>query len=73
MFFKSVDQSATKADIRDALLEIARENGETLSKAKAHNLATKFKQGAFDPLLIKFIQYSDPTGETAVNKVLAAA
>lgn len=73
MFFKHVDQSATKNEIKVALLEIAAENGETLSKSKADTLADKFKRGLFDPLLEKFIQYSDPTGEKAVSNALRSA
>ncbi|MGO3150494.1 hypothetical protein ACTXJX_12695 [Glutamicibacter ardleyensis] len=73
MFFKHVDQSATKKEIKDALLDIAHENGEALSKSKADTLADKFKRGLFDPLLEKFIQYSDPTGEKAVSNALRSA
>ena len=72
MFLKSVDQAATKNEIRDALLTIATDNGETLSKSKANNLADKFKKGLYDPMLARFIQYSDPTGERAVKNILAA-
>ena len=71
MFFKHVDQSATKNEIKVALLEIAADNGESLSKSKADTLADKFKRGLFDPMLEKFIQYQDPTGETAVKRVMA--
>lgn len=66
MFFKEVDRSARKNDIRDALLDIARSNGQVLSDARANNLAIKFKKGEFDPMLARFIQYSDPVGEEAV-------
>ena len=65
MFFKHVDQSATKNEIRDALLATADEFGEELSKSKANNLADKFKRGQFDPILARFIHYSDTTGEEA--------
>ena len=65
MFFRHVDQSSTKAEIRDALLDIASTNGEELSKSRAHNLADKFKRGQFDPILARFIHYSDTTGEEA--------
>jgi len=65
VFFKEVDRTARKNEIRDALLDIARSNGEPLSDARANNLAIKFKKGLFDPDLARFIQYSDPTGETA--------
>lgn len=69
MFFKFVDQSAPKNDIRDALLYTAQENGEELSRARADKLANKFKRGEFDPDLARFIQYSDPTGEKASRRV----
>ena len=69
MFFKDVDRSATKNDIAAALLVIAAENGETLSDARADKLANKFKRGEFDPMLARFIQYSDITGETAAKNV----
>lgn len=65
MFFKEVDRSAPKNDIRDELLWLAADNGEVLSKARADKLANKFKRGEFDPDLARFIQYSDPTGEIA--------
>jgi len=45
----------------------AYDNGETLSKARADKLADKFKRGAFDPDLARFIQYSDPVGEEATR------
>jgi len=67
VFFKYVDQSATKNEIRDALLWNASENGEDLSRSRANNLADKFKKGQFDPDLARFIQYSDPTGEEATR------
>ena len=69
MFFKDVDRTARKNDIRDALLNIAADNGEDLSKARADKLADKFKRGEFDPMLARFIQYSDPTGEAATRNV----
>lgn len=69
MFFRFVDRTATKNEIKDALLDIAAENGEHLSEARADKLANKFKQGKFDPDLARFIQYSDPTGEQAVRNV----
>jgi hypothetical protein len=68
-----VDPRSTKAEIRDALLELAFGAGQPLSKSKADKLADKFKRGLFDPELQRVIQYSDPTGETAVSNVLAAA
>jgi len=69
VFFKDVDRTATKSSIKDALLTIAAENGELLSKSRADALADKFKRGEFDPMLAKFIQYSDPTGEQATRRV----
>ena len=69
MFFKDVDRTATKSSIKDALLTIAAENGELLSKSRADALADKFKRGEFDPMLAKFIQYSDLTGEMAARNV----
>lgn len=66
MFFKAVDRTATKNEIRDALLTIAAENGERLSKAKANNLADNFKKGHYDPDLMRIIHYTDPVGEEAV-------
>jgi hypothetical protein len=69
VFFKYVDQSATKNEIRDALLWNASENGGELSQSRANNLADKFKKGQFDPDLARYIQYSDPTGELATRNV----
>lgn len=69
MFFKFVDRAADKNDIRDALLNIAAENGEVLSKSRADKLAVKFKRGEFDPMLVRFIQYTDNTGEDASANV----
>lgn len=68
MFFKDVDRTAPKSDIKDALLWIADENGELLSNSRADALADKFKRGMFDPMLARFIQYSDPTGEEASTR-----
>ena len=68
MFFRFVDRSATKNDIADALKNIATENDENLSDARADKLANKFKKGLFDPDLARFIQYSDPVGEEATRK-----
>lgn len=73
MFVMSVDQSCTKNEIRDYLLYLASEAEQPLSKSKADKLADKWKRGLFDPELQRVIQYSDPTGETACNNVLAAA
>lgn len=67
------DQSATKHEIRDALLDLAAAKNHPLSVARAHNLATKFKQGKFDPELEYVLDYQDPTGETAVKNVMEVA
>lgn len=67
MFFKFVDKSAPKNEIRDALLMIADENGEFLSKARADRLANRFKKGEYDPDLARFIQYADPVGESVTS------
>ena len=66
MFFKAVDRQATKNEIRDALLVLAVDNGEELSKARADKLANNFKKGHYDPDLMRIIHYSDPVGEEAV-------
>ena len=64
------DRSATKNEIRDWLIILADDNGESLSKARADKLANKFKKGLFDPELERVLQYSDPTGEAAVKNVM---
>lgn len=69
MYLRYVDRTANKNEIRDALLLTAAENGEDLSKARANNLADKFKKGHYDPDLARFIQYSDPVGEEAARNV----
>lgn len=69
VFFKDVDRSATKNEIKSALLDIAATNGEILSKSRADSLADKFKRGEFDPMLARFIQYTDNTGEEAAANV----
>lgn len=65
-----VDPTATKNEIRDALLGMAAEKDHPLSKSRANNLADKFKKGLFDPELEYVLQHQDPTGEQAVNNVL---
>ena len=65
-----VNPKDTKNKIRDDLMLMAAEQGETLSKSRANNLADKFKKGLFDPELQRIINYSDPVGEQAVNNVL---
>lgn len=70
MFYKPVDRDATKNEIRDYLIYLATENGEELSRSRANNLADKFKKGAYDPELIRVIQWADPTGEQATTNVM---
>jgi len=65
-----VDPTATKNEIRDALLTMAAAKDHPLSKSRANNLADKFKKGLFDPELARVLQYSDPTGEQAVENVM---
>ena len=69
MFLRFIDRTATKNEIRDLLLYNAEQEGEPLTKARANNLADKFKKGQFDPDLARIIQYTDPTGETAAKNV----
>lgn len=69
MFFKYVTRSASKADIKFSLMNIAADNGEELSPSRADRLADKFKRGLFDPDLARYIQYSDPVGELAAKNV----
>lgn len=40
-----IDRSMTKAEIRDYLLEQARQKGVPMSKSRANNLADKYKNG----------------------------
>lgn len=68
-----IDKTATKNEIRDALKLIAGNNGETLSRSRANNLADKFKKGEYDPRLARILQYRDPTADEAVRKVMEAA
>jgi hypothetical protein len=67
VFYRAVDRNATKNEIRDALLDYAAHNDAALSKAKADNLADKFKRGEYDPLLAYVLGYWDETGETAAD------
>ena len=69
MFLHHVDRTARKSEIKDALLDLAANEGQHLSEARADKLANKFKRGEFDPILARFIQYADPTGETAAKNV----
>lgn len=73
MFFKDLDRSKTKNEISEALKDMASNAGQPLSDARADKLANKFKKGKYDPELMRVIQYSDPTGETAVRNVLQVA
>jgi len=70
VFIQTCERTAPKNDIRDWLIILADEAGEQISKARADKLANKFKKGMFDPELERVIQYSDTTGERAVNNVL---
>lgn len=67
------DRSATKNEIRDALLALAATNDHPLSRSRADYLADKFKRGLFDPELARVLSYSDPTGEIAVRNVMKEA
>lgn len=73
MFYVPVDPTATKHEIRDALLDLAAGADQPLSKAKADKLADKFKRGAFDPELERVLQYADPTGELATDNAMREA
>ena len=65
------DLTATKNEIRDALLDMAAAKNHPLSRSRANNLADKFKKGLFDPELAYVLGHQDPTGETAVRNVMA--
>lgn len=65
-----VDPTATKNEIRDALMDLADAKGHAISRSRANNLADKFKKGLFDPELEYVLQHSDPTGEEAVRNVM---
>lgn len=73
MFTMPCDRSATKNEIRDALLDLAAAAGRELSDARADKLANKFKKGLFDPILVSLLTYADPTGDTATENVMEAA
>lgn len=68
-----VDRSATKNEIKEALIYMAAEKDHTLSKSRADYLADKFKRGLFDPELAYVLDHADPTGEEAVANVMAVA
>lgn len=65
------DLTATKNEIRDALLVMAAAKDHPLSKSRADRLADKFKRGEFDIELAYVLDHSDPTGEEAVRNVMA--
>lgn len=67
------DLTATKNEIRDALLDLAAAKNHPLSQSRANNLADKFKKGQYDPELAYVLDHSDPTGETAVKNVMEVA
>ncbi len=67
------DLTATKNEIRDALIDLAAAKGHPLSKSRADYLADKFKRGLFDPELAYVLGHADPTGEIAVRNVMKAA
>ncbi|MDO4919900.1 hypothetical protein [Kocuria sp.] len=74
--FAGVDRADTKNTIRDMFMENLAYLGVELSRAKASKLADQYKRGRLDemdPELMRVLQYSDPTGETAVRHVMAAA
>lgn len=68
-----VDRSATKNEIKEALICMAAEKDHPLSKSRADYLADKFKRGLFDPELAYVLDHADPTGEEAVANVMAVA
>lgn len=67
------DLTATKNEIRDALLGMAAAKDHPLSRSRADYLADKFKRGLFDPELAYVLGHADPTGEIAVRNVMARA
>ena len=74
--FAGVDRADTKNTIRDTFLDNLTYMGVEVSRAKASKLADQYKRGRLDemhPDLAKVISWSDPTGETAVKNVMAAA
>lgn len=64
------DLTATKGEIRDALLDLAGAKDQPLSRSRADRLADRFKRGLYDPELAYVLDHADPTGETAVAHVL---
>ena len=75
-FLAGVDRSDTKNQIRATFLDNAIHLGLELSPSRASRLADKYKRGRldqYDPDLMRILDYSDPTGEQAVENVLARA
>ncbi|WP_443094855.1 hypothetical protein [Rothia koreensis] len=75
-FLAGVDRSDTKNQIRATFLGNAMHLGLELSPSRAARLADKYKRGRldqYDPDLMRILDYSDPTGEQAVENVLARA
>ena len=73
---EGLNPAARKNETRDRLLANAEGLGVVLSRSRADRLAGRYKQGRLDHLveeLQQVIDYADPTGETAVRRVLAAA
>lgn len=72
--FAGVDRADTKNTIRDMFVENLAFMGVEISRAKASKLADQYKRGRLDemdPELQRVLEYSDPTGETAVRRVMA--
>ena len=61
-----LDPNQSKSSLMGQILDLAPE----LSPSKAGRIAAKIQRGDFDP---RVLQYADPTGETACNRVLREA
>jgi hypothetical protein len=75
-FLAGVDRTDTKNMIRATFLANAAHLDLELSRSRADRLADKYKRGRldqYDPDLMRILDYSDPTGEQAVENVLARA
>lgn len=75
-FLAGVDRSDTKNQIRATFLDNAMHLGLELSPSRASRLADKYKRGRLDRYdldLMRVLDYSDPTGEQAVENVLVRA
>lgn len=75
-----VTRAMTKNQIRDEFLRVADLLKISLSQSRADYLANGYKRGkdidlltAPNPEWKRIIDYSDPTGETAVNNVMRQA